>query len=260
MYPLRIIDSLSPFFYTLCKTSPSVSNSEVNWSKTPFHLIEQAHMLEGKGLKKLTDCFRVYLQRAAAYGFNAVTLDDLAHMVSFQRYPAELRVKLEQYATLYKKLYATARNAGFAVYINTDILFYNKSVDSYTNGKFGNQVRFFITAIRRLFTQYPETAGVICRIGESDGIDVQGDFKSILCITTPKECRYFLNSVLPEFENLEKNLIFRAWTLGAYAIGDLMWNAGTFRKVFKNINSDNLLISLKSGETDFFRYLNFNKM
>ena len=46
--------------------------------------------------------------------------------------------------------------------------------------------------------------------------------------------------------------------MGAYAIGDLIWNPGTFRKVFDSIDSPSLVISMKYGESDFFRYLPLN--
>ncbi|MDZ7723810.1 MAG: hypothetical protein U5R06_13640 [candidate division KSB1 bacterium] len=50
-------------------------------------------------------------------------------------------------------------------------------------------------------------------------------------------------------------MIFRNWTVGAYKIGDLMWNASTFHKAFGHVNSDHFILSLKYGDTDFFDHL-----
>jgi hypothetical protein len=43
-------------------------------------------------------------------------------------------------------------------------------------------------------------------------------------------------------------------------MGDLMWNRDTFDSVFRGLHSPNLVISMKYGETDFFRYLPLNKL
>jgi hypothetical protein len=47
--------------------------------------------------------------------------------------------------------------------------------------------------------------------------------------------------------------------VGAHRIGDLIWNRNTFRRVFGRVNSPNLVLSMKYGESDFFRYLPLNR-
>jgi hypothetical protein len=69
-----------------------------------------------------------------------------------------------------------------------------------------------------------------------------------------------VRSLLPLFERFDRLLIVRTWTLGAFEIGDLMWNELTFQSVFGGIESQNLVVSHKYGETDFFRYLNLNPL
>ena len=69
----------------------------------------------------------------------------------------------------------------------------------------------------------------------------------------------FLQALLPVFEKHGRRLIFRTWTVGAYPIGDLMWHRGTFAETFKGITSKVLVVSMKYGETDFFRYLPLNR-
>ncbi|HOV14790.1 MAG TPA: glycosyl hydrolase family 67, partial [Spirochaetota bacterium] len=117
-----------------------------------------------------------------------------------------------------------------------------------------------LIAIEKLFNEFREIDGIIFRIGESDGVDVKGDFKSKIYIKSPREANVLLKKMLPIFEKNNKLLIFRTWTLGAYKCGDLMWNEKTFLKIFGNIKSPNLIISLKYGNADFFRYLKLNKL
>ncbi len=111
----------------------------------------------------------------------------------------------------------------------------------------------------QFFVDFPEVAGVIVRIGESDGRDVKDDFHSQLVIKTAEDARRFLEELLPVFEKHGRRLIFRTWTVGAYPIGDLMWHRGTFARVFDGLTSPALVISMKHGESDFFRYLPLNR-
>ena len=113
--------------------------------------------------------------------------------------------------------------------------------------------------MERFFADFPEVAGVIVRIGESDGKDVKDDFHSQLVIQTPEDARSFLQALLPVFEKHGRRLIFRTWTVGAYPIGDLMWHRDTFSRVFEGLTSKALVVSMKYGESDFFRYLPLNR-
>jgi len=110
-----------------------------------------------------------------------------------------------------------------------------------------------------LFEAVPDVAGVIFRIGESDAIGTKGDFLSRLLIRTPTQANRFLRELLPVFEKHNRTLFFRTWTVGAYAIGDLIWHRHTFARVFRGIQTDRLIISMKYGESDFFRYLPVNE-
>ncbi len=69
-----------------------------------------------------------------------------------------------------------------------------------------------------------------------------------------------LKTLLPVFEQNNKLLIFRTWTVGISRLGDLIWNRDTFKRVFDDIHSPNLIISMKYGESDFFRYLPLNRL
>jgi hypothetical protein len=107
---------------------------------------------------------------------------------------------------------------------------------------------------------FPLVRGVIFRLGECDGHDVEGRFRSRLTIKTPRQARAMLTALLPVFEQHDRLMIVRTWTVGAYAIGDLIWNRNTFDRVFGGMESQHLVLSLKHGESDFFRYLPLNKL
>ncbi len=253
---LYLIDTLSPFFM------PLPENREYNWSKVPFSLLEDDEGLVPGYEVQICQSFSLYLRKVKQLGYNAITIDELCRMVSFDFYNESLKRKLKRYEAFYQKLFAMAETEGLKVYVTSDIMFFNRDIDNDIGNKRKHEkVQDLLQlAVEKLLENYSQVEGVIFRLGESDGLDVQGDFLSRLFIKTPKQCRTLIRNLIPLFEEREKNLIIRSWTIGAYSIGDLMWNKDTLDKVFKNIESDALIISHKFGESDFFKYLNLNPL
>lgn len=253
---LFLIDSLSPFFSSLPQ------QGEYNWSKVPFALLEDDEGLDPIKEKIILRSFEGYIRRIKSTGYNAITVDELCQMIIFQFYPDKLKEKIYSYQKFYRKLFTLMKQHELKIYITTDIMFYNESIQEYVKKKpkKSSTTKLLKAAINLLIGNFPEVDGVIFRLGESDGMDVHGDFISKLFIKTPDQCRRLIRDLVPVFEELERYMIIRSWTLGAYSIGDLMWNRDTLEKVFKNIESDYLIISHKYGESDFFRYLNLNPL
>jgi hypothetical protein len=78
-------------------------------------------------------------------------------------------------------------------------------------------------------------------------------------LRTAHEVNRMLRVLLPVFERRERRLIFRTWTAGAYLIGDLIWHRGRFASALRGIQSRCFVVSMKYGESDFFRYLPLNR-
>ena len=119
--------------------------------------------------------------------------------------------------------------------------------------------QFLERQVRTVIREFPEIKGIILRIGECDGTDVKGAFNSELLIKTPSQANHLIRRLLSTFEEHHKYLILRTWTVGAYRVGDLIWHRRTSAKVLKGIDSPYLFLSMKYGESDFFRYLPLNK-
>lgn len=175
-------------------------------------------------------------------------------------YSQELNRKISSYRKKYKKLFKIASEANLKIFLTTDFFTSNKNLEEKTKGNLEHSTEIFMTGLESFFQDFPEVNGIVLRIGESDGVDVRGDFRSKLLLRTTEQANRFLNQILPIFEKHNKKLIFRTWTLGAYEIGDLIWNPETYRDVFRNIRSQSLIISMKYGEGDFFRYLPLNPL
>jgi hypothetical protein len=132
-------------------------------------------------------------------------------------------------------------------------------VDAQLRGNADASRAWFCEVVDTFLTEFPEVAGIILRIGESDAHDVVDPLRSRLALRTAKQVRQLLQHILPTFERHGRRLIFRTWTVGAYLIGDLIWHRGRLAQAFANITSPALVVSMKYGESDFFRYLPLNR-
>ena len=251
---IYLIDAIGPFFRTYDRRT-------INWSKIPWaHVAAES---SGEGASAFWEQIRADLQtlarQAAAWGYNAVSIDDVSHLADHDWLEPEVRSRVAIYQEEFKRCFRVLLDEGLRVFVTMDVF-------SATPGMRDRMVRENLTVnvllqglLDGFMTDFPEVSGVILRIGEADGKDVRDDFHSELVIKTPSQAREMLQALLPVFERYGRRLIFRTWTVGAYRIGDLMWHRGTFDAVFQGLDSPSLVISMKYGESDFFRYLPLNK-
>jgi hypothetical protein len=253
MKKLQIIDTLGPF------VEPT-DQPVINWSKVNFSHLETNNRLKASVRRRIVRRFETYTARTKALGYNAMSFDDLAHMVVLPEYSAGLSLLLGDYRSLYKQLFTVATRHNMKIFINTDYLFFNDDIERLMDVQNLTHETLFIKMLTTAFEDFPEIAGIILRIGENDGKDVKNHFLSRLVLRTPGEINALLKKILPFFERHNKTLIFRTWTVGVYPVGDLIWNKRTFDAVFDSIDSSALVISMKFGDTDFMKYLKLNPL
>ncbi len=243
-----MIDGVGPFF-------TGHPRGRINWSKIPFSTLERGGRLDREGFRTIRELFKRFAGTAAAMGFTAVSLDDLAHLTDFPAYSPGLRRRITDYREEFDVLFDLAHAAGLKPYLTTDIVFFNRELDAALGRDDERIVPFLKASVEALFRDFPRVSGLIIRFGESDGVDVKGEFRSRPVLRTPSQVRRYLLALLSVCEPARRNLVVRTWSLGAYPVGDLMWNRRTYEEVFGLIRSPQLFISMKYGETDFFRYV-----
>jgi hypothetical protein len=251
-YELFIIDAVSPFFIKHPDTI-------INWSKIPFEQMEDNGKWKKKRYLKIKKNFESFIDQIADIGYNAISLDDVCHLAMLDLYDDKLQKKIKKYRRRYRKLLTYARTKTLKIFITTDIMFFNEQIRHYTGRDIHRMIAIMKQAIISVFENLKDVDGIIFRMGESDGIDVTGDFLSRVVIKTAEGVALFLSEILPIFEQYNKTLIFRTWTIGINPVGDLIWNRATWNKAFGHIDSPNFIVSMKHGEGDFFRYLKVNK-
>ena len=250
---LLLIDGIGPFFR-------HVDQERINWSKIPFAEIETSDGIKPEVLDSVPNDFRTLIREAKSQGYNAVTLDDAAHLIPCADYPANLSSKIKAYRKLFRVLLRIATDEEIDVYLTTDVMFFNETLAQIIGRSREKVNQWLKESLRELLNDFPTIAGIITRFGESDGVDVRGDFHSELWLRKASDARQMLQALLPVFENAERLLIFRTWSVGANPIGDLAFSSDRYQQVFGQINSPSLVVSLKYGETDFFRYLRVNPL
>jgi hypothetical protein len=250
---LFLIDGIGPFFR-------DYERRRINWSKIPFENLERNGKFDQVRFAGVMKDFTRFVDATSSLGFNGITLDDLAHLSQQPGYNAALKRKIRRYRKAYRRLFELATVRGMTAYVTTDVAFSPATRSGLLRKPRRNIGPFLRDMCDGLFHDFPSVGGVIFRVGECDAQDVQGDFVSTLAIRTPGQARELIKCLLPVFERHSKLLIFRTWTVGAHPIGDLIWNRQTFDKAFGSLDSPNLVLSMKYGETDFFRYLPLNKL
>jgi len=250
---LRIIDGIGPFFH-------GIRRRRINWSKIPFADLERDGGPQPAHFTPIYAEFDRFADRAAALAFNAVSLDDVAHLARHPDYPPALAERIATWRACFDPILACADAHGLTPYLTTDVMFTHPAIPERALHPEQDLFPYLAVLLRDLFARYPQLGGVILRIGECDGVDVRGEFRSRVALRRPRDVRRMLEYLLPLFEETGRHLILRTWTVGRHPVGDLQWNRNTFDAAFDGLDSPNLILSLKYGESDFFRHLPVNKL
>ena len=149
---------------------------------------------------------------------------------------------------------------GLAVYVTSDVICTSAAIEERVGKSREALEEWYRESIALFFQDFPEVSGLILRIGESDGLDIEDPVRSRLHVRTAADARSLLKRLLPLFEELGKTLILRTWTVGAHPIGDLIWHRDRVAQMTQALRSEALVLSFKYGDSDFFRYLPLSKV
>jgi hypothetical protein len=205
---LYIIDVTSPFFV-------HHPGGHINWSKIPYSSLDRYFSAHSGDRRELELDIERYFATVSRIGYNAVSMDELSRLVSFDFYPPELKRKISLYRKCYRLFFRHAIRHGLRIFVTTDFMFYNRDIDVEIGRSPEGAMDLMRRALVRLFEDYPEVNGVIFRIGECDGVDVEGDFRSRLVLKNAAMVNDFISGTLPIFEERTGSKIMRTgpWEL-----------------------------------------------
>ncbi len=250
---LYLIDGIGPFFRGYKKF-------RINWSKIPWERIQR---LRGERRDRFFAGVRrdleIFCEKAREIGCNAISLDDLPHLADHEFYEDDVRAQMALDRADFRPCFQVVRQQGLRVFLTMDVMVYTPALLERVGTREGRISSFLTELLDRFFGDFPEVDGVILRIGEADGQDVRERFHSQLVMKNPGMVNRFLRTILPVFEKHRRTCVFRTWTVGVHRVGDLIWHDSTLTKTIRGIRSPALVLSMKYGESDFFRYLSLNR-
>ncbi len=249
---LALIDAIGPFFRNHPKR-------RINWSKIPFTLLPfdgPDYTLYWENVRNELGDFAA---KVSTLGYNAVTLDDVIHLSDHPWLEPEILQRNAVFRQEYRHLFALLRSHGLKIYLTSDFLSVSMAVEQRLKGRVDAAVDWYAEVVDACMADFPEVEGIVLRIGESDGVDVTDPLRSRLYLRNEQEVNRMLQRLLPVFERRQRRLIFRTWTVGAHLIGDLIWHRDRLASTLRGIESPAFVLSMKYGESDFFRYLPINR-
>ena len=247
-----LIDAIGPFFR-------GYERRRINWSKIPFAHLATTGESRDSQWSHIRDDMRRFTREVAAAGYNAVTLDDLAHLAPHPLHETETAERIAAFREEFTTIFGIVREAGLQIYVTSDVLPVTPAIDAAIGNHRERLEEFYRDLVDDFLRDLPQVTGLVLRFGESDGVDVKDPIRTRLHVRSAADTNRLLQSLLPVFEKHDRTLILRTWTVGAHRVGDLIWHRRTLADALKGIDSPNFILSMKYGESDFFRYLPLNR-
>ncbi|MDR7112294.1 hypothetical protein J2X03_002189 [Microbacterium trichothecenolyticum] len=221
------------------------------------------------------DDFDAFLRHSLANGFNAVAFPGFVEYVTFDGAPDgpvyadgdDHRDKALALREAYAPFWERADELGMKVFLRTDMLALTGPLEQYLAGEFGSLDtenpelwNVYTAGLDELYDAVPALDGVLIRIGEAGPVyDVGGwDYYSALEVTSVDAVRTMLEAFTAQAEASDREVIFRTWSVGVGAVGDMHTNAESYEAVLGGIDSPALIVSTKYTLGDFYTWLPLN--
>ncbi len=119
----------------------------------------------------------------------------------------------------------------------------------------------YAAGLDELYREMPYVDGVLLRIGEAGTVyNLEGwDYYSDLAVTSVEAVRTMLTALTDQAERSDRTVIFRTWSVGVGAVGDMHTNPASYDAVLDGIDSEHLVVSTKYTLGDFYSHLPLNE-
>ena len=218
-----------------------------------------------------------YAGRMGRYGYNAIAFPWFLEYLNFDRVgngrevygeKSVYRLRHDRLAAAFGELMEVAADSGLRTYLWTDMVALTPPLKEYLEEGFGSLDtenpefwEIYSKGAEEAFEKFPLVDGIIIRIGEAGAVyNKPGwDYTSELLVRTPEAVRLMLGAFLKAAEKYDRTIVFRTWSVGVGTIGDMHTNPGTYEEVLGGISSDNLVVSTKYCNGDFYSWLQLNR-
>jgi hypothetical protein len=238
-------------------------------------LLSDAPYIDPESLGEAYDDFDTFLRHSLANGYNAVAFPGFVEFVTFDDAPGgpvyaegdDRRAKALALREAFGPFWDRADELGVDVFLRTDMLTLTTPLAQHLTDRFGGLDTtdpelwdVYAAGLDELYAAEPALDGVLIRIGEAGKVyDVEGwDVYSALAVTSVDSVRAMLETLTAQAEESEREVIFRTWSVGVGAVGDMHTNDASYEAVLGGIDSPALIVSTKYTLGDFYSWLPLN--
>ena len=239
-------------------------------------MLPDAPYIDEAALEVARTEFEAYVRHVLAEGYNAIAIPGFIEYLTFSGvgdgddvYDADDEHVARAHAMreAFGPMWEYARDAGLRVFLRTDMLALTTPLEAYLTERFGGLATedpafwdVYAAGLDELYAQMPYVDGVLIRIGEAGRVyDLPGwDYYSELGVTTVEAVHAMLAAFTEQAERVDREVIFRTWSVGVGAVGDMHTNDDSYRAVLDGIASDRLIVSTKYTLGDFYSHLPLN--
>ncbi|GEK22618.1 hypothetical protein [Cellulomonas xylanilytica] len=219
--------------------------------------------------------FRQLVQHALRQGYNGVVVPGFLEYVTFRGvgdghevYPeGDPHVaRAEAMVDAFGPVFGYAQELGMQVYLLTDMLAVSPPLEAYLERTVGGLDvddpalwSVYQAGLAELFESMPFVDGLTVRVGEGGAVYQAGwDYSSKLAVTSQSSVQAMLRALLETAGAHDREIIFRTWTVGVGAVGDLHTNPQSYEAVLGGIDDPHLIVSTKYTMGDFYSHLPLN--
>ncbi|HWI31735.1 MAG TPA: hypothetical protein VNT50_09590 [Microbacterium sp.] len=237
-------------------------------------ILSEAPYIEQDALADAQEEFEEFAKHILAEGYNAITFPGFIEYATFEGvdgvYPDD-DAHIERALAMqeaFGPMFDYADSLGMKVFLRTDMLTLTTPLATYLTERFGSLDTenpelwdVYAAAYDEVYAAMPSLDGTVIRIGEAGPVyDVEGwDYYSALGVTTVDAVRAMLSTLSAGAEASEKDLVFRTWSVGVGAVGDMHTNPESYDAVLGGIDSPALIVSTKYTLGDFYSWLPENR-
>ena len=218
-------------------------------------ILADAPYIDEAALEVARDDFEAYVRHALAEGYNAIAIPGFIEYLTFsgvgdgtEVYDADDTHVARAHAMrdAFGPMWEWAHDAGLDVYFRTDMLTLTTPLEEYLVDRFGSLATddpafwdVYAAGLDELYAAMPYLDGVLIRIGEAGRVyDLPGwDYYSELAVTTVESVRAMLTALTEQAERVDREVIFRTWSVGVGAVGDMHTNDASYEAVLGGIDS-----------------------
>lgn len=250
---------------------PGTDYSHISGAFQDTYLADAPYIDEAARTQDYAD-WTAFLEHSLALGYNAVAWPGFLEYVTFADadvYPEgdPHIARAEAMRDAFTPFWNRAAELGVKVYLRTDMLSLTPALQSYFENRFGSADttnpelwQVYADGLDELYAAAPALSGILIRIGEAGSIyEMPGwDYYSALAVRTVDAVRAMLQTFTAQAEASDREVIFRTWSVGIGAVGDMHTDAASYAEVLDGIDSPSLIVSTKYTLGDFYSWLPLN--